>query len=206
MKVKTKNSAVRFEAVGGSRLTDADATVVGRELSRLEEAYGELKPEHVVAAARSRTSPLHRYFTWNRDKAHERLLCVEARYLIRSVRVVVVLKEGGPAQRMPLLVRLTEDHGYRGTLRVLSEESSRSRLLAQALRELNAWYARYQHLKELVEVFSAVRKTLATPGGAPTKRRVGRESRRGRTGTGPARAGRTGEQRMAPHLAGQAYP
>lgn len=52
---------------------------------------GKITPEMVVDAARDTSSPLHEHFTWDDEKAAGAFRLVEARALIRSVRVDIVM-------------------------------------------------------------------------------------------------------------------
>lgn len=59
-------------------------------LSELEKARGGvLTPSAVVADAKSKASPLHGYFQWDKTKAAEAYWLDQARALITSVRVEV---------------------------------------------------------------------------------------------------------------------
>ena len=62
-------------------------------LKKLERSDGKLLPEDVLKAAMSPRSPLHSYFTWDdSDAAHKQRLH-EARQLIRTVRVDVIVRD-----------------------------------------------------------------------------------------------------------------
>ena len=58
-------------------------------LNFLANQYGYLTPELVVEDAMNPDSPLHDQFTWDKEKAHYAYLLVEARQLIRSVKVII---------------------------------------------------------------------------------------------------------------------
>jgi len=67
-----------------------DPQVIGEELERLR-ATSDLTAETVVKAARNAKSPLHGEFVWDDTKAAHRYRLVQARTLVRSVKVI---KEG----------------------------------------------------------------------------------------------------------------
>src|SRR5690349_9243368 len=56
-------------------------------LAELEEEHGKLTANIVVADAEKRDSPLHSYFEWDTRKAAQRYRLMQARALIRSVRI-----------------------------------------------------------------------------------------------------------------------
>jgi hypothetical protein len=58
-------------------------------LAELEEQHGKLTANLVVADAEKRDSPLHNYFEWDTRKAAQRYRLMQARALIRSVRINV---------------------------------------------------------------------------------------------------------------------
>ena len=60
----------------------------GEELERIREITGKLKPEDVVANAKSEQSPIHHAFEWDDSEAGEKYRVFQARNLIRAVRVV----------------------------------------------------------------------------------------------------------------------
>ena len=62
---------------------------VQEELQRLYEANGELTAEGVVKEAKKKRSPLHGQFEWDDTKAGHKYRLVQARTLIRSVKIEV---------------------------------------------------------------------------------------------------------------------
>src|ERR1700756_5197076 len=63
--------------------------VVRKRLEWLEERHGKITPKLVVDDAKSKTSPLHRFFDWNVTRAAYKFWLDQARELIASVTVVV---------------------------------------------------------------------------------------------------------------------
>lgn len=72
----------------GSGITDRDAESLGPLLYQMA-LQGKADPQHLVEEARNPESPFHRYFTWDQQKAHEKLLRFEARRLIGSVMTTI---------------------------------------------------------------------------------------------------------------------
>lgn len=150
-----------------ARLNDKEAAFVGKELESLFSRVGRpLQAEDIVNAARSRRSPLHKYFEWDDSIAAERYRQVQARQLLHYFEIEII--ETG--QRAPAYVHLevrggAEDGlngGYHAILDVMSDGQKRRILLAKALIELDAWKARYAALSELERIFAAIDRTRRT--------------------------------------------
>lgn len=123
-----------------------------------EQNDGVLLPEIIVAAARSKKSPLHDYFTWDDSKAAREHRLQQARQLL-SVVVEYVGSEGhGREQRV--FVSLRKDRagegGYRPLVNVLESPQLRDALLRDVLQEMAFFRQKYAELKELVIVFQAM--------------------------------------------------
>jgi hypothetical protein len=130
------------------------------ELKRIaRENGGLLQPEIVVQEARLKTSPLHRRFTWDDGEAALQYRIWQARQLIRvSVEILT-----GTKTAMDVFVSLSPDRqresgGYRIMTDVLSNSEMRAIMFKDALEELECFREKYQKLKELVVVFSAIKK------------------------------------------------
>lgn len=135
---------------------------VKQELLRIaKENGGELQAEVVVEAARAKTSPLHSRFTWDDGEAAREYRLWQARQLIVSVRVEYVnneVQEIGPVFVSLTPDRLKEGGGYRVLSEVLSNTTRRQQLLEDAFAEMQRFQQKYAVLKELAEVFTAMRK------------------------------------------------
>jgi len=130
-----------------------------KELSRISLANGGLlRPEDVVKAARVKTSPLHRHFEWNNTRAAAAHRLWQARQLI-SVCVQIL---PGVTEPVSVFTSLSTDRGrgggYRTTVAVCSNAELREQMLQDALHDLNTFQSRYAHLRQLSEVFAAIRK------------------------------------------------
>lgn len=130
-----------------------------KELERIRRASGGLLlPEKVVAAARPKTSVLHSRFEWDNSEAAEKYRIWQARQLI-SICVEIL---PGSKVETPCFVSLSPDRvtrgGYRAIVDVMSHAEMREQLLKDALHDLNSFQQRYHRLKELSEVFSAIRR------------------------------------------------
>lgn len=128
------------------------------ELKRIAKEHGGiLRPETVVEEARPKSSPLHKRFTWDNNKAAHEYRIWQARQLIR----VVVEPIAGAKGRHEVFVSLTSDRkdsGYRVMTEVLSDAQMRRQMLEDALRELDIFQLKYSRLRELSAVFAVIRK------------------------------------------------
>jgi hypothetical protein len=75
---------------GGNMKLTEDAV---QELNALAGRSGKLTPEQVLEAAENESSALHGCFTWDDGEAAAKWRIEEARELIRSVRIEVIINE-----------------------------------------------------------------------------------------------------------------
>jgi hypothetical protein len=119
---------------------------------------GILMPEEVVEAARPETSVLHSHFTWDDTEAAKKCRLQEARQLINICVEYIGTENRGRETRV--FVSLRDDRsegGYRPMVKVLANTTLRESLLVDALEEMNYFREKYQGLKELSIVFSAMK-------------------------------------------------
>jgi hypothetical protein len=130
------------------------------ELKQLAARHGgELPPEVVVDAARSKRSALHSIFPWDDTVAAHQYRLHIARNLLR---VVVSYEQVDKEKTIPcrVFVSLTPDResgaGYRVMHAVLTDAELRRQLLADALAEMKRFALKYRKLDELAGVFAAM--------------------------------------------------
>ena len=134
------------------------------ELKRIErECGGVLQASAVVEAARPTESPLHSHFEWDDVKASNEYRLWQARQLIR---VCVHVIDKSPNESDRIWVSLKSDRSspgglYRPTVSVLSDKALREQLLRDAIDEFDYFQKKFGQLKELVDVFRAMRKVAA---------------------------------------------
>lgn len=145
----------------GSRLPQKKANIAGRRLHKIAGRSGVLAPEEVLEDARSGESPLHDFFEWDDTAAAEKHRLEQARHLVRSI--VVVLSGPAEGRETKAYVHFRKDPDaddidspYIATCKVLADSVLRARLLRQALRDVEAWRAKYRDLSELAAIFAAV--------------------------------------------------
>lgn len=157
---------MKFEAVKGSRLTDTDAGVIGPILSDLAGG-GVVSAAQVVGVAKDPSNPLHHFFTWDDSIAAHEYRLSQARYMLRSVIVRTDEGEGSrPPRLTAVVVTDAGDRGYATMATITASESLMVQVLAQAKRDLEAWYHKYQQLSELAEmrgVFGEIRRVVSEP-------------------------------------------
>jgi hypothetical protein len=147
----------------GSRVP-VKAQIAGEHLERLQsQKGGRLTPIDVVRDARRKSSPLHSAFEWDDRKAASIYREERARYILRSLVVVIATQEpdsGDEERPVRAFVNVEKDSEsfYTPTVTALSDEELRRQVLEDALRELHAWEQKYKDLKELVAVFTAAEK------------------------------------------------
>lgn len=151
----------QFQAVPGSHLSDEQAQVYGDRLTALEEkGNGSLTPEAVLEDARDPKSPLHEYFQWNNKTAAEQFRLRQARYLLRSIQVVISTEDAEHTVRAfhNVIVKQGEssEQVYAGVVRVLSESELRAQMLSRALQEIERWRKRYATYQELLPIFHVI--------------------------------------------------
>ena len=140
----------------------ADAQKIGAHLEKLRlRNKGRLTPDIVVADATRPRSPLHGMFEWNVKRAAAQHWLERARYIIRSV--IVVMEDRPDTPNVRALVRVQEDGEsyYTSITQAMSEADLRVQVLARALKELKDWQKRYRDLEEFAKVFDAIETVAA---------------------------------------------
>lgn len=152
---------LEYRAKKMGHIREEDVVRVGNELQDLADKNGkQFDASLVVEAARSPASAMHRYFEWDDSAAAQQWRLSQARSLIRSIHVKIVVKDGPEPEtaytRKYHHVRTSEPDAESATAYVpievvTSRENYMNQVLANAERELFAWRERvrtYQSLKE----------------------------------------------------------
>jgi hypothetical protein len=137
-----------------------DPAVAAEALKEIKTKYGEIKPAHVVDAARKRGHPLHDVFPWDeREAAAVGRESIAAR-LIRSLKLVVV-REDRPAIQVRAFIS-SHDPTAKGSVsysevtETMADPEGRAFILRQAWLTLKAWRRKYADLTELSDIFEAI--------------------------------------------------
>ena len=155
----------------------------GRKVSSVRKALlavknreGVVTPEAVVDAAKSKTSPLHGYFTWDMKQAAHKCWLDEARLLIRTIIIEnrEDLVAGPPREFLSLVSDRTKDGGYRHTPDVLTSADLTQELIDSFLKEEAALIRRYQSypVPELERLCKLISKALGITGDGEVARRA----------------------------------
>lgn len=130
------------------------------ELRMIErENGGILQPEMVVEFASNPKTALHSAFEWNDTAAARKYRIEQARQIIR----ITVDYTPHTAEPVKAFIALRSDRydegGYRHMPTLMKSAEGRDAVLQTALWELAAFQEKYKQLKELADVFEAIRKT-----------------------------------------------
>ena len=150
------NTVYRWK--GNSRIP-IDANVAGRELEQIAaEKKGKLCAEAVVKKATPKKSPLHEAFEWDNTEAAKQYRLDQARYLIRSIVVVMEKPDQEEPTTVRAFVRISDapKTPYESIVTVMSDKEKRESLMELALRELGQWRARYDGFKEFAKIYAAI--------------------------------------------------
>lgn len=137
---------------------------------------GTLSPRHIVDSARDPSSPLHDEFEWNDEEAGELYRLAQAGALVRRMKLTII-RQDREARKIHITTtrdfqsraskRHGDDAGYETLADILDDANKRTELLAQVLKELNAYRKRYAELTELSEIWDAIKNAQPDP---PTQR------------------------------------
>jgi len=85
-----------YKPAKGSSLTEEQAQRYGERIEVIIEGQdGNITPDDVVSDAKDKASPLHDFFEWNNARAANLYRTDQARYLLRSIHVVVKRDDDG---------------------------------------------------------------------------------------------------------------
>lgn len=120
------------------------------ELMSVRAAYGALTPPLVVEAARSPQHPLHARFEWDDSIAAEAYRLVQARELIRAVRVGYRTEDGEPrsVREFHSVQRGDASPAYEPVNEILEDELATRVLMNSMRREWRALKRRYERFAE----------------------------------------------------------
>lgn len=133
----------------------------GEELDRIYQERGKLDAADVVDESRPTEAVLHPCFEWDDPKAAELYRQEQARSLIRCVVVARETENSEPVQ-VSAFVHVKET--YHPIFVVINDADKYADMLAEALRELQAFqkkYAAYSNRPELKAIFNAIDSATA---------------------------------------------
>jgi len=158
-----------YKAAKGSRLSDEQAQVFGERIDLLQqENEGQVTPQVVLQDAAQETSPLHTFFTWDDTAAAQKYRLNEARYLLRSIHVVIEAQNTEHItrafHRVEIIDEPEDNHQqehqvervYVTAKTAFTNEDYRRQTIEAALRELESWRQRYKQYQELAHIFQFI--------------------------------------------------
>ena len=138
------------------------AQVIGEELDRINNKYGEIRPQTVVDESRDDDAVLHPEFEWCDPVAAETYRREQARKLLRAIFVV---EEDRPKTRAFECVKVVreeaeeprrEERVFRTREEIMADPDARAELMARAIRDAVAFRHRFAELSELAKIFEAI--------------------------------------------------
>lgn len=131
----------------------ADANVAGQMCEQLEQTVG-LTAKSLLDANRPKEAPLHGEFEWDDSKAAEQYREQQARHIINCLCVKPERSDQEPVRAFFTI----SQPSYENISVILQSAEKHSSLLDLALKELNAFKAKYNTLAQLEPVFEAIDK------------------------------------------------
>jgi hypothetical protein len=146
----------------GSIIPNKNVVRYGKRIDELIQSnQGDITPEAVLKDARSRSSPLHDFFTWDDTKAAEKWRLQQAGYLLRNIEIEVVCNDKPQVTRA--FFNVSSGNGdtkptsvYVSFERAFSDTELRQQVINAALDELMYWQTKYRQYTEFAAIFSAI--------------------------------------------------
>ena len=126
--------------------------VVIRDFAKIEARKGVIKPEDVVDYAKDENSPIHNFFEWDDTAAAEKLRKMQARLLIKAVRVTIEDRPAEAFHNVKITVNNEPTQGYVGVKTVMSSKELTEQVKSSAVKELKYWQKKYEDLSDLQAV------------------------------------------------------
>ena len=147
-------------------IQETEKDIIRRELELIAKSKQGLVPSEVVKSASRKSSPLHKFFTWDDNEAARRYREEQASFLIRRIKVEIQTSDTKTVTVRAFInvrepdcegmISLGERGQYVPIQTVLSNEELRGQMLDAAKRELAAFRSKYSILSELAKVFLAI--------------------------------------------------
>ncbi len=164
-KTQTKTKKM-YRAANGAHLTQQQAQRYGERIENLKDkSGGDVTPKIVLEDARSNSSPLHDYFTWDDTVAAERYRLSQANYLLRSISITIISNGETVPIRAFYNIKVSDEEEesltqsvYVNFDRVVSDKEVRRQVLEAAYKELLGWKERFKQYKEFEDIVYAIDK------------------------------------------------
>lgn len=133
------------------KATKDEREVIHTVLQQLD-TQGRLTPDEIIKEASNPGSPLHGEFTWDVDQAARKLWLAEARTLIASFRVSVIVnrKEYRVQEFVESPVKREDSQGYTSILKLKNSKSAAREFITRELGIASSYVAK---TKEYAVIF-----------------------------------------------------
>lgn len=139
---------------------DLSPDVAGDVIASLIADHGDsFRPQHIVDAARERSSPLHDAFVWDDKAAAEAYRVSQAGLMLRSLKVSYV-RDDSTVRDVRAFVSVQSKSTYKPIACVLEESTLRAELIERAKGELRQWTERYKTFEELSQMRTEIIRWL----------------------------------------------
>lgn len=125
-----------------------------------EFPHGLVSPRALLERSRAPASPTHKYFEWDDTLAAEQHRLHQARQLIRAITIEV---DGEEVRKYcsPIYIEEFKENRYIDIRKAIKDTDIWKEILGRALKDAQLWQKRYEKLKALEPVFSAISKVEA---------------------------------------------
>ena len=160
MKIDTMRWKERFPSAG------LKVETVHDEIMRIKAKHGGLvSPDQIVAEAAKKSNPMHKLFTWDDTEAAVKYRLSEAGSLLRAIEITYVDLPDQPRRAFEVTTKKRAGDDVKQTLYSTAEEAAsnpdnHSALIAEAVRTLMAWRARFRYLQELSKLIEEIDSTI----------------------------------------------
>jgi hypothetical protein len=146
-----------YRAAPGAGFNDSEAQIIGSTLEQLKN----FTPRDVVEVARPETSPIHKYFEWDDDKAAEEWRVAQARHLVNRVQIVVKVKDKKITTKAFHSIQIqtgkNTERRYESFKVISRTRQLKDQVIQKALQELIGWKQRYAQYNDVfADLFVAI--------------------------------------------------
>ena len=136
------------------------AQTVGKIFEKIEKREGKVTNVAVLDSARPASSPIHKIFEWDDQRAAEQYRLGQATRLICSVYAVTEEVETAEPIKVRAFVNVSvkKEGEFVSVARAFTDEDMRAKVLADAMKELNAFRQKYENYTEFARLFNEIEK------------------------------------------------
>jgi|GEM_PF-3704053 hypothetical protein len=164
-KTNSKIKVLGYDKSKGSHLKSSDIAAIGSELRSLA-VNDTVLPEDVIDAARNPESSMHSYFEWDNKKAAHKYRMINAKYIIRSMRMKIayiqVENETGAEKAIETTVRMLHsapdvdqegsgNYVYKEVASVLNDIGLQQSVVSDMYKYLLGAFRRFNDFSNLAE-------------------------------------------------------